>query len=97
MVQPVLSDVSIFYRTLKLMYGTTYLELNIWGGLGQVPLLFGIWHAYAHCVKRVYTVFKSFWACMEYGELLSVPEHTAVYSVPKLVTLEHTLVAMFLV
>jgi hypothetical protein len=94
--QPLLSDVNIFYRTLKLMYGVTFSEHNVRGVMDKVPLLFGVWHAYAHCVKRCYAVFKSFWASLEYKEMLGQPDKTEVYSYPKLVTLEHLLVAMFL-
>jgi hypothetical protein len=96
MTQQVLSDVNIFYRSLKLMYGVTFSEHNVRGVMNQVPLQFGVWHAYAHCVKRCYAVFKSFWACLEYQEMLAQPDQTHVYSYPKLVTLEHLLVAMFL-
>ena len=95
-VQPVMSDVNIFYRSLKLMYGTTFAHDNVRGAMENVPFVFGVWHAYAHCVKRCYAAFKSFWVCMEYKELLSSSDATQVYSYPKLVTLEHMIVAMFL-
>ena len=95
-VLPVLSDVNIFYRGLKIMYGANFADQNVRGALNDVPMLFGVWHAYAHCVKRCYTVFKSFWACLEFRDMLRQPEDTVVYSYPKLVTLEHMVVAMLL-
>ena len=70
---------------------------NIRGALRHHPLLFGVWHAYAHCVKRTFSVFKTVWAALEYPGFLRFPEVTSVYLKPHMDVLEQMVVAMYLV
>lgn len=50
---PLLLDVNPYYRLLKGCYSVTNADLNIAGALRRTPLLFGAWHAYAHCVGHL--------------------------------------------
>ena len=92
----ILADVNIFYRIVKAMYSNTHVHLNIRGALCNRPLIFGLWHSYAHCVKKTFARFKSFWAFVEYGDMQFQPLGVQVYNFPALVTLEHTVVGIFL-
>ena len=58
-IMPILLDVNVYYRLLKLMYHGDVVSLNLRGAMQQHPLVFGLWHAYAHCVKRTFMVFRS--------------------------------------
>ena len=94
---PLLMDVNIYYRLLKLLYHKKLLRFNVRGAMSQHPLVFGIWHAYAHCVKRTFTMFKSVWAALEYPTFLSHPELTSVYLKPRLDGLEQMIVGIYLI
>ncbi len=60
------------------------------------PLLFGVWHGYTHCLRRLCAVFRPWWTALEYVNFLDSPEDCVVYDHPKLVTLEHMFVALSL-
>ena len=65
----ILADVDIFYRIVKAMYSETHVHLNIRGALFNRPLIFGLWHSYAHCVKKTFARFKSFWCFLGYADM----------------------------
>ena len=65
----VMADVNIYYRLVKAMYSINHVHLNIRGQMHHRPLLFGIWHAYAHAVKRTFDRFRSFWCYIEYPDV----------------------------
>ena len=48
---PLLVDINIWYRILKLMYGASYCDINTRKWMAQTPLIFGVWHAYKYCVE----------------------------------------------
>ena len=96
-LMPIIVDVNVYYRILKLLYHKSLLKSNIRGAMSQHPLLFGLWHAYAHCVKRTFAVFKICWAALEYPAFITHPETTSVYLKPHMDALEQMIVAMYLV
>lgn len=91
-----LMDVNIFWRTIKLAYCSAHVSHNIRGALDQVCPVLGVWHAYAHCVKKVYDAFLPWWACIEVHGFLHAPENSVVYTKPKLITMEHLVMGVFL-
>ena len=53
---PILVDIDIFHSCQKLLYSSTYNAWDVQAWLRPHPLLFGLWHAYKHCVVQVYSV-----------------------------------------
>ena len=51
-VVPLLADVNIHYRIVKVVYCLTNSDQNVIGSLQGMPMLFGIWHAYVHVLRR---------------------------------------------
>ena len=96
-VTPILVDVNVYYRILKMLYHRDVVPLNLRGACENHPLVFGLWHAYAHCVKRTFVTFKSLWAALEYPGFINFPETTAVYLKPRVDALEQMIVAMYLI
>ena len=58
---------------------------------------FGLWHAYAHCLKRSFFYFRHWWAILENKQFLTDPEGTAVYLKPHVSFLEQVVAATYLV
>jgi hypothetical protein len=96
-LMPILVDVNVYYRILKLLYHKDVISLNVRGAFRGHPLVFGLWHAYAHCVKRTFVIFKNLWAALEYPGFLRYPDTTSVYLKPRLDALEQMVTAMYLV
>ena len=96
-LMPIIVDVNVYYRLLKLLYHKSLMKVNLRGAMSQHPLLFGLWHAYAHCVKRTFAVFKLCWSALEYTGFVQFPEATTIYLKPHLDVLEQMIVAMYLV
>jgi hypothetical protein len=96
-ITPLLVDVNVYYRIQKLLYIDSYLPLNVRGALRQQPLVFGLWHGYAHCVKRTFMLFCHWWAILEYPRFLVDPANTDVYLRPHVSVLEQVIAATFLV
>ncbi len=93
----------MYYRTLRCLYSVNYMDCNAWHALKDHPLLFGVWHGYAHCLRRLYAMFQPWWTALECvnfstsrQNFLDSPDDCVVYDHPKLVTLEQMLVALFL-
>jgi len=96
---PLLADVNIHYRITKAVYSLTNSHLNIAGSLRDMPVLFGVWHAYAHLLRRTREVFMSVWSALEYPVFLErweLASTVKVYNFPKLITLEHMVVGLYL-
>lgn len=94
-LSPVLCDVNIFWRILRLMFSQSYVCLDVHASLRDVPLVFGMWHCYVHCIRRVWAVFRPWWMAVEHTELLGDhPEDAKCYDFPSLITLEHTVLAL---
>lgn len=92
----VLADVNIFWRVIRLVYCVQYAHLNIRGELAECMPVLGIWHAYAHAVKKVYEHFLPWWAALEIPGFLQYPEESTVYSKPRLIVIEHLVMGLFL-
>jgi hypothetical protein len=90
-----LVDINIFYRIAKLMYSATFMEYNCRGAMVNLDMNFGIWHAYAHVVKRLRAVFLSWWCSLEYSNMLVKPAEVSVYLFPKFVEIEYMVTAMY--
>jgi hypothetical protein len=54
---PLLVDENVHYRLLRLMYAKPYQCYDVQAYMRDMPLLFGIWHAYKHTVTVVYRTF----------------------------------------
>ena len=96
---PILADVNIFYRLCRTVYTASNSHLSMRAAVRQIPCVFGLWHAYVHCVKREYQKFMRFWAALGDPSLLDStcdPAATRVYGHPKVVRLEHMVAALFL-
>ena len=91
-----LMDVNIFWRTLRLVYNEAHVRANVGGALQQCVPVLGIWHAYAHCCKKVYQHFMPWWACLEIPGFMQHPEHSVVYTRPRLIVIEHLVMGVFL-
>lgn len=95
LMAPVLCDVNIYWRINRFMYSESYNHLDVHRALSDHPVVFGMWHCYVHCVRRVWAVFRSWWMPVEYPELLGVdPGSVTCYDFPALIQLEHTILAL---
>ena len=92
----VLMDVNIFWRVLRMVYCTQYAKLNMAGELTEVVPVLGVWHAYAHCLKKVYNHFLPWWAALEIPGFIRHPEESVVYCKPRLIVIEHLVMGLFL-
>jgi len=92
-----LCDQNIYYRTMKLLYGRTYMGVNMHGFLRKVPLLHGVWHSYKMVVRALYNVFLPFMAWIDEGPAYSVdPEEAKVYQNPPMFRMESVVLGIFL-
>ena len=91
-----LMDVNIFWRLVRLVYCVQYTSCNMLGELADCVPVLGIWHAYAHCVKKVYQHFMPLFAALEVPGFLQEPEHSVVYCKPRLIVMEHMVMGIFL-
>ena len=60
-----LVDENIHYRVLRLMYSGSLATYAMGRYLADVPLLYGVWHAYKHTLTVVYRVFFPVLALVE--------------------------------
>jgi hypothetical protein len=54
---PLLVDENIHYRVARMLYGSPYKRWGVGGLLRQVPLLYGVWHAYKHTLTVLYRTY----------------------------------------
>ena len=95
LASPVMCDVNIYWRIQRLMFSESYVHLDVHSALHRVPVVFGVWHCYVHCIRRVWATFRSWWMPVEYPELLGPhPESAKCYDFPALIQLEHTVLAL---
>ena len=73
---PVLVDMNIHYRLLKMMHctSTAMHDFGLW--MCSLPLVYGVWHPYKYCVVAVYRCFFPIFAilettCVETGRTIS--------------------------
>ena len=93
---PVLCDIDIYWRFLKMAYGASYLDLNVRALLKQHPLNFGVWHAYKQAVGEVYYAFFPFFAFLEYPGFREDPAAVDVTNFPKLILKERMVASLLL-
>ena len=92
-VTPLLVDVNLHYRMLKLACGATYVRYDIPSLLESMPPLFGLWHLYKYCVDVVARRFHSLlWYCSD-GDL---PAGTTRPSNPRVRTYELIVAAILM-
>lgn len=94
---PLLLDVNVYWRTLKLMFSSAYDGLGAARALRRHPLVFGVWHAYKHLVVKTHEVFRPWWDALDL-DALSGPAAagTAVYEFSKLISLESSITTALL-
>ena len=54
---PMLVDENIHYRVLRMLYAADFSPWDMHRYLCDVPLLYGVWHAYKHTMTVVYRTF----------------------------------------
>jgi hypothetical protein len=54
---PLLVDENIHYRVLRMLYSAPFAAFDMHRYLADVPLVYGIWHAYKHTLTVVYRVY----------------------------------------
>ena len=64
-VAPVLVDVNIHYRMMKMAWGASFQKWDIPRYLQTTPPLYGLWHSYKYCVVQVARHLHScVWLCV---------------------------------
>ena len=94
---PLLVDVDIFYRIMKLMLSETWAAYPVRTALARRPLLFGVWHGYNHCVTRWFRHFLPFWVAIQSPAFLDPPTKTKCPRHPVLSTMETLVTQLFIV
>ena len=54
---PLLVDENIHYRVLRMLYSAPFAPFDMHRYLEDVPLVYGVWHAYKHTLTVVYRVY----------------------------------------
>ena len=57
---PILADMDVYYRFLRLMYWKPTSQIGLHNCLGPFRLLFGIWHCYMHAIELISRHFRPF-------------------------------------
>ena len=93
---PVLMDVDLWWRVVKVVYlETNGRAMPIRSAMTRFVPLFGIWHAYKHCVQAAYQKFLPFLVPLEYEKFVAHPETTNVFTNPALIATERLLLATY--
>ena len=77
---PVLMDINIFWRVMKLTYHRSTPGVALRPALSRICPLFGLWHAYKQCINLTCKKFAPFFVPVEYDTHLSSPETTRAYA-----------------
>ena len=72
---PLLVDEKVHYALCRLMYNRGYQRWNVCTMLKDVPLLYGAWHPYKHCLTLVYRKFFPVLALLE-SQHIPTPDTT---------------------
>ena len=64
---PLLCDVNLYYRLMKLVYGRGYAQWDVAHGLRFTPPVFGCWHLYKHCATLVWRAFLPYVVFLNHG------------------------------
>ena len=66
---PLCVDVKIHGAVLKMLYSLSYERWDMHRFLGAMPLMYGIWHPYKHCLTLIYQRFYGLLVLLERPEL----------------------------
>jgi hypothetical protein len=67
---PLLLDINVHYRLLKLCYGQSMVQWDYRHHLRHHPPLFGCWHAYKHVLTVMYRQFHTVLLYLRHGSIL---------------------------
>ena len=70
---PLLMDVNLYYRVLKLLYSRSYYAWDTHTWLKKLQLVFGKWHLYKHLCTVVFGVFSRGWGVWLRHTILGSP------------------------
>ena len=91
---PLLVDENVHYRLARLLYGSSYHPWDMAGYLRQVPVLYGVWHPYKHCLTVVY---RAFFPVLAHLEAVGAPVvGSKVRAHRKVLYMEKVFAALFL-
>ena len=62
---PLLVDMNIHYRIMKMMYSVNCVHLDTRQWLSAFPVLYGVWHPYKYCLNVVYRKFFPIFILLE--------------------------------
>ena len=91
---PVLVDLNIYYRFMKMCYGKGYKWWAIKENFRYVPPLFGVWHSFKYAVQSVHRSFHSQYVYLNKGTVAVGSRHPTH---PKLRTMEMLMAAIITV
>ena len=58
---PLLVDENVHYRLARFLYGSSYHPWDMAGYLSRIPVPYGVWHPYKHCLTVVYRSSSRCW------------------------------------
>ena len=96
-VQPVLADVDIYWRFMKMHYCVTHVTADTGAFLSKTALLFGMWHTYKFLALNIYRRFAPFLCSLEFPTFLTHPASVTTLKDPALIVVECVLLAGFLI
>ena len=85
---PILADMDVYYRMLRLMYWKPTSQIGLRNCLGPFPLLLGIWHSYKHAIELLFRRFRPFLVALQYEGFVQSPLDAKVFYYPKLIEKE---------
>ena len=92
LLMPLLVDENIHYRIARLLYGPALVRYNLNEYLREVPVLYGVWHAYKHTLSVLYRAYFPVFALLEVTER---PREGGAFSTHrKILAMEKMLAAM---
>ena len=92
LLMPLLVDENIHYRIARMLYGPVLIRFNVNEYVRNVPVLYGVWHAYKHTVAVLYRAYFPVFALLE---LVDVPRAGTRFTTHrKIVAMEKTFAAM---
>jgi hypothetical protein len=91
---PLLLDINIYYRMMKMCYGEKMLRWDVPYALRHHPPLFGCWHAYKHVLTVTFRRFHSLFVFLRHR---TVPAGTTFPWAVPVRTMEYYVAALLLV
>ena len=91
---PVLVDLNLYYRFMKLAYGLGYVRWRVRHDMRFCPPLFAVWHAYKYCCMAVFRAFHAQYVFLLHG---TVQPGDRFPTAPRLRSIELLFAAVLLV